>query len=202
MELNRLPASRSKEVAAYGGRDSVDISTIYSMRRSGATLQQIADRIGRTKERVRQILAKNCGTTKGRLVSTEQLCRLAGTSRNQVMRLYECNIISPAVARRTRTRLFLLWTQGLADQVTSYFQNNRLCKICRRAIPNGRWNYCSVECLNEGHKYCYQSVESRQRHLERVRRYKEKQQRLAQLRHRLEQEPESLGLNGAAARVI
>ncbi|MFC2022625.1 hypothetical protein ACFLTL_00465 [Chloroflexota bacterium] len=55
------------------------------MRRSGATLQQIADRIGRTKERVWQILAKNCGTTKGGLVSTEQLCWLAGMSRNQVM---------------------------------------------------------------------------------------------------------------------
>jgi hypothetical protein len=171
------------------------------MRWSGATLQQIADRIGRTKERVRQILVKGCGTTKRSLMSTEQLCKRLGLPRNRLMHLYEGQVISPVAARKTETRLFLLWAPATADQVVDYYRTNRLCRICHRPVPRGRWSYCSVECLKESHKYRYRSAEARQRHIESVRRYKEKQKRLmlqATVERTLEHQSERLVLSGIA----
>ena len=141
-------------------------------------MQEIADRIGRTKERVRQILVKSCGTSKCRLMSTEQLCRRLGLSRDRLMHLYECRIISPVTSRKTQTRLFLLWSPATADEVDSYHQTNRLCRICHRPVPGGRWNYCSAECLKESHKYRYRSADARRKHIASVQRYKEKQKQL------------------------
>lgn len=149
------------------------------MRRSGATLQQIADKIGRTKERVRQILTKNFGTTKRKLMSTEKLCNLMGLPRNWVMQLYQDGVISPAAAWHTETRLFLLWAPATIDHIINYYKTRRLCRICYRPIPKGRWRYCSTDCLKESHKYKYRSAEARQRHIESIKRYREKQRQLA-----------------------
>ncbi len=171
------------------------------MRWSGATLQQIADRIGRTKERVRQILAQNYGTTKCGLMSTEQLCKRLGLPRNRLVHLYECHIITPVTVRKTKTRLFLLWSPATLDQVLSYYKTNRLCRICHRPVPGGRWNYCSAECLKESHKYRYRSAEGRQRHKESVKRYKEKQRQLmlqATTERGREHQPDRLVMSGLA----
>jgi hypothetical protein len=136
---------------------------IYDMRQSGATLQQIADKIGKTKERVRQILVQNYGSTRHQLISTEQLCRLSGLPRNRIIELYEDSVVIPEVEWNTGIRHYLLWSPATWGQVISYYKRHRLCKICHRPIPNDRRVYCCAECCKEGHKYRYKSAEARER---------------------------------------
>ena len=81
-------------IAECEARSSV-ISSIYAMRYSGATLRQIADRIGKTKERVRQILLHNYGSTRHKLLSTRQLCGLSGVSVKRLTRLHRDGVIMP-----------------------------------------------------------------------------------------------------------
>ena len=139
-------------------------TTIYDMRQSGATLQQIADKIGKTKERVRQILIQNYGSIKNQLISTEQLCELSGRPRNRITELYQGGAITPVVQWHTGNRHFLLWSPATVEQAISYYKRHRLCKICHRPIPNDRRVYCCEECCKEGHKYRDRSPEARERH--------------------------------------
>lgn len=155
-------------------------TTIYNMRQSGATLQQIADRIGRTKERVRQILVQNYGSTKHQLISTAQLCKLLGLPRNRVIELYQGSVIIPAVVWNTNSRLFLLWSPVTVEQIIGYYKMHRLCKICYHPIPKGRWVYCSEECYEEGQKYRYKGIEAKQRHIRSIKRYRERRKQLVQ----------------------
>jgi len=77
-------------------RNIASKSVIFEMRRSGMTMREIAEKISRSKERVRQILVQNCGKTDHELLSTLQLCILSGLPRNRVMDLYLDGIIIPA----------------------------------------------------------------------------------------------------------
>ncbi len=153
---------------------------IYAMRRSGATLQQIADRLNRTKERVRQILVKNYGSTRHELLSTEQLRKRLGLSRPRVMELCRDKIITPAREWNTKGTYRFLWSPDAVEQVNNYFSTNVLCKRCHRPLPSGRRVFCSVECYNEGHKYKYKSALGKKRHLESVKRYRQKGRVLVQ----------------------
>jgi len=148
-------------------------STICNMRQSGATLQQIADEIGKTKERVRQILVENYGSTKHQLISSEQLCKLLGLPRNRVIELYQGRVIIPAVEWDTGAGRYLLWSPTTAEEVNIYYKTPRLCRMCHCPIPKGRWVFCSEQCYKEGHKYRYKSIEAKQRHIRSVKRYGE-----------------------------
>jgi len=139
-------------------------SAVYNMRQSGATLQQIAAKIGKTKERVRQILVQNYGSTRHQLISTEQLCRLSGLPRNRIIELYQDSVVIPAVEWNIGIRHYLLWSPATWGQVISYYKRHRLCKICHRPVPKGRRTFCSEQCCKEGHKYRYRSPEARKRH--------------------------------------
>jgi len=161
-------------------RQRTDIgATIYNMRQSGATLQQIADRIGRTKERVRQILVKNYGSTKHDLISTEQLCEILGLSRNRIVELYEGGVISPVKEWNTDGGHYLLWPPASVEQINIYYETHRSCKICHHPITKGRLVYCSEQCCREGHKYKYKTIEAKQRHLRNIKRYRDKKKCLA-----------------------
>jgi len=99
-------------------RQRTDISDIiYDMRQSGATLSQIADRIGRTKERVRQILLRNYGSTKHKLISTEQLCKLVGLNRGRVMELYRDGAVIPVREWDTSIGHYILWSPDTWVQI-------------------------------------------------------------------------------------
>ena len=111
---------------------------IYDMRQSGATLSQIADRIGRTKEGVRQILLRNYGSTKHKLISTEQLCKLVGLNRGRVMELYRDGAITPVREWDTSLGHYILWSPDTWVQIISHSKVNRFCKICHSSIPKGR----------------------------------------------------------------
>ena len=134
------------------------------MRQSGATLQQIAAKIGKTKERVRQILVQNYGLTRHQLISTEQLCRLSGLPRNRITELYQGGAITPVVQWHTGNRHFLLCSPATVEQVISSYKVHRLCKMCHRPVPKGRRTFCSEQCCKEGDKHRYRSPEARERH--------------------------------------
>ena len=69
-------------------KNGVSRSVIYEMRRSGVPMREIAEKIGRSKERVRQILARGLGTTSHELLSTLRLCNQSGLPRNRIVESY------------------------------------------------------------------------------------------------------------------
>lgn len=156
--------------------------SIRAMRYSGATLRQIANKIGRTKERVRQILINNYGSTKHKLLSTRQLCKLSGLSRNQVIRLSEDNIITPVKEWNTSNIHYTLWSLNALEQAKGYSKDSvtdRPCKICHSPVPIKRRCYCSKKCYKESKKYKYRSPEVRERHRIAMKRYKELRKQVA-----------------------
>lgn len=155
-----------------------DISTIYTLRCSGATLQQIADRIGRSKERVRQIFQKEYGSSKHGLMSTEQLCKITNLSRRTILELYRKGIITHTREWYTGNNRYLLWHPNTIKKIDTYYKADRLCRICHSIVPRNRRHYCSEQCYKEGHKYRYRSPEGRHRHIENVKRYRAKRKQL------------------------
>ncbi len=128
---------------------SIDSVAIYNMRQAGASLQQIADNIGRTKERVRQILTQKYGSTRHGLISTQQLCKQLDLSRSRIVDLYEHGVITPEVKRMSGSYQFYLWPASTTAQVTSYLSTHLLCKVCGHPLPKGKRVYCSLKCYEE-----------------------------------------------------
>jgi hypothetical protein len=155
-------------------RNRVSYGIIVAMRESGASLEQIAQVIGRTKERVRQILLKNSGSTKHQLLSTQQLYEQLGLPRNRIIELYEEGIIAPATEWTSGNHHYLLWPSNIAETVANYYNIHRLCRICKKPLLKGRWVYCSDKCYREGQKYKYKSEEAKQKHLRNIKVYLEK----------------------------
>jgi predicted nucleic acid-binding Zn ribbon protein len=149
---------------------ALKVNTIYEMRQAGASLQQIAEATHKSKERIRQLLVKSCGTTKFGMMSTAQLCNLLGLSRNQIAHLYKEHIILPEVEWNTGKHHRLFWSPEAIERIASYYRRRRLCKICSRPIPKGRWVYCSQECYQEGQKYIYKDAEAKERRLRSIRK--------------------------------
>lgn len=163
-------------------KSAVSASDIYAMRYSGATLRQIADKIGRTKERVRQILLKNYGSTRHKLFSTKKACEMSGLSYHKVMKLCEDGVISPVVEWDTISGHHYLWSHAGIEKIKVFRElakTNRNCRICGAPVPEERQNYCSEHCYKESHKYRYRSLEAREKHRTSMRRYK-KMRKLAQ----------------------
>ena len=158
---------------------NVNASFIYAMRQSGASLQQIADRIGRTKERVRQLLVKTYGSTKRRLFSTEQLHQLLGLPRNRIMELYRDGIIPPAAEWQTGKNHFILWSPEVVPYIIDYYKTHRRCKICHHLIPRRKWVYCSDACYHEGQKFKYKAGQAKHRRLASIKKCLEKRRKLA-----------------------
>jgi hypothetical protein len=155
-------------------RNDVHVNIVFIMRHSGATLQQIAERLDKTKERVRQILIENYGSTGHGLISTEKLRKQLGLSRARVMELYNNDVITPKKEWITNGTHYLLWSPGMAKKASIYLNTGVLCKVCNRPVPRNRRNFCSTECYLENHRYKNKNDEDKKRHLENVRRYRKK----------------------------
>jgi predicted nucleic acid-binding Zn ribbon protein len=155
-------------------KNGVDRSIIYGMRCSGAPMREIAEKIGRSKERVRQILARGLGATNHELLSTLRLCNLSGLPRNRIVELYQDGTITPATKWSAGNRDYLLWSPETVTQISAYYQTHRLCKICQNHLPKNRILFCSDKCRQERHKYKYMTPEEKQRVLANIRRYRER----------------------------
>ena len=155
-------------------REIADKSLIFEMRRNGAPMREIAEKAGISKERVRQILARNMGSTKHQWLSTLQLCEMTGLPRNRVLELEEQGIIAPASTWNAGKRHYLLWAPENVRSITDFYHTHHLCRVCNRPLPKNRILFCSDECRQERHKYKYMTPEEKQRVLANIRRYRER----------------------------
>jgi hypothetical protein len=152
---------------------------VIAMRQAGASLEQIADTIGRTKERVRQILVKNTGSTRHNYLSTQQLYQSVGLPRNRIIELYKEGVIAPKAEWTSGSHHYLLWPSDIAEKINNYYNIHRLCKICEQPLGKGRWVYCSDSCYREGQKYKYKSDEAKKKHLRNIKEYMERRKELS-----------------------
>lgn len=146
------------------------LSVMVQLRQSGASLQQIAGRFGISRERVRQLLVKHCGSTQVHdLLGAQELARKAGCSRNYILKLRRRGIIQPSmVVGGKRT----LWKPETVDIIIGYKTSHR-CRVCNRPLPDNHWVYCSRRCWIEAyrHRYLNMPEEARRLHNERVARW-------------------------------
>jgi predicted nucleic acid-binding Zn ribbon protein len=155
-------------------RNKINKSVVLEMRRSGMPMRKIAEGIGRSRERVRQILVKSLGTTNHEYLSTLQLCNQSGLPRNRIVEQYLDGIITPIAKWDAGNRDYLLWSPNAVHKISVYYKNYRLCKFCNKPLPKDRIFFCSDDCRHESQKYKYMTPKERKRMLENIRRYRER----------------------------
>jgi predicted nucleic acid-binding Zn ribbon protein len=153
---------------------------IFEMRKAGCPMREIAERVGISKERVRQILSRNSGTTKHEWCSTLQLCEISGLPRNRVLELQQIGVIQPAFTWGIGKRHYLLWSRDAVKSITEYYSTHHFCKVCNKPLPKKRILFCSDECRQERHKYKYMTDEEKKRVLDNIRRYRDRKKQAAQ----------------------
>lgn len=150
------------------GLTKIERNSAYGMRESGATLQQIADHYGISREGVRQLLLKHYGSSRPRaLLDISEVSRLAGCTRMDIFKLKRRGIIKPArVVGRGRT----LWTHDTVDIVKTYRDSLR-CKVCDGPLPSNHWVFCSWSCWVEASRYRNRPQLQKNMQKQRVARY-------------------------------
>jgi len=117
---------------------------IATLRSGGSTLQQIGDRLGVTRERVRQVLSEHfldCSPPR----STKGAARTLGMSYHRFRSATKRLGIQPM--GRSRGRVW--WSQDVL-RVIQTAQELVCCRICGGPLLSSRQVYCSEGCLNEG----------------------------------------------------
>jgi len=148
-------------------------NSVYGMRQSGATLQQIATHFGISRERVRQLLVEHRGSTQVRgLLGTHELAQKAGCSQTYIRKLRRRGILQPTMIVGSERAL---WKPETVDIIISYRASAR-CRVCNRPLPDNHWVYCSRACHIEAysHRYRKMSEEARRLHDESVARWRER----------------------------
>ena len=121
---------------------------IVALRNEGLLLWEIADRVGVTKERIRQILVKaremGVGTDPPKLIVTRQASALLGMSPEMrpcsFRRLMAKLSVTPVASKRGR----LYWSVGNLKNIEA-----PKCVVCQSPIPLGRYarsTTCSRDC--------------------------------------------------------
>ena len=129
-------------------------------RDAGASLKEIGDEVGRTKQRIHEILVERCGTADSEgTLSTSQLLEQAGCSYHALHKLRKVGAISQVSWGR--------WKPETLDIILELHK----CKICGKPIGKQRRTYCSAACKVEGQKYKYWLEWRKKAHCERIRRY-------------------------------
>jgi len=128
-------------------------------RDAGASLRQIGDEVGRTKQRIHQILVKHYGTADSEgALSTSQLLEQVGCSVYTLHNLRKEGIISQVSPGR--------WKPETLDIILEL----RKCKMCGKPVGKHRRTYCSTACEVEGQKYKYWPEWRKKVQRERTRR--------------------------------
>jgi len=113
-------------------------------RDAGASLKEIGDEVGRTRQRIHQILVKHFGTADDEgTLSTPQLLEQVGCSVYILNNLRKEGVISQVSWGR--------WKPETLDIILEL----RKCKICGKPVGKNRRFYCSAACEVEGAKYKY-----------------------------------------------
>ena len=129
-------------------------------RDAGASLKEIGDEVGRTKQRIHEILVEHYGTADSEgTLSTSQLLEQVGCSYYIFHNLRKEGVISQVSRGR--------WKPETLDIILEL----RKCKICGKPVGKNRRTYCSAACEVEGQKYKYWSEWQKKVHCERTRRY-------------------------------
>jgi predicted nucleic acid-binding Zn ribbon protein len=153
---------------------------IFQMRQAGSPMREIAEKCGISKERVRQILTRNIGSTKHQWFSTLQLCEEAKLPRNRVLELQRIGVITPAFTWGIGKRHYLLWAPEAVRAITNYYNDHHFCQVCNKPLPKKRILFCSDACRQERHKYKYMTLEEKKRVLTNIRRYRERKRQESQ----------------------
>jgi len=128
-------------------------------RDAGASLKEIGDEVGRTKQRIHKILVKHYGTADSEgTLSTSQLLEQVGCSVTTLYNLRNEGVISQVSLGR--------WKPETLDIILEL----RKCKICGKPIGQHRRTYCSAACEVEGQKYKYWPEWRKKVQCERTRR--------------------------------
>lgn len=157
------------------------LEAMHQMRQSGATLEQVGSRFGITRQRVWQLLTKHYGSTRvHELLTTTELCRLAGCTWKYIKNLKRRHIIQPAKV----VGQSLLWETETIVTIILYI-DGRCCPVCQLPVPSNRQVYCSRQCYLEARRYKNQPEEAKRRHNERVARWEaEYPEKARQIRQR------------------
>jgi hypothetical protein len=145
--------------------NKIRIKEMVELRNEGNTLQEIGNKFGITRERVRQLLVKYNGTSEMKnLVSRYALSKIIGCTEGTIRRHEKSGIIKPK-----HIGLFYLYKRSDAKKIASIIKRPilpavmRICRECgavfyRRPYeirPQSPGNYCSRQCLGKvvGAKY-------------------------------------------------
>ena len=128
-------------------------------RDAGASLKEIGDEVGRTKQRIHKILVKHYGTADSEgTLSTSQLLKQLTCSLGTVYNLRKEKAISPVSKGK--------WKPETIDIILEL----RKCKICGQPVGKNRKTYCSAACEVEGGKFKYWPEWRKKAKCERTRR--------------------------------
>ncbi len=134
-------------------------SYLKQRRDAGASLKEIGDEVGRTKQWIHKILVKHYGTADSEgTLSTSQLLEQVGCSHYTLHNLCKEKAISQVRGR---------WKPGTLDIILEL----RKCKICGKPVGKHRRTYCSAACEVEGQRYKYWPEWRKKALCERIRRY-------------------------------
>ena len=104
-------------------------------RDAGASLRQIGDEVGRTKQRIHKILVKHYGTADSEgTISTSQLLEQVNCSWDTLYNLRKKGVISQGSPRS--------WKSETLDIMLEL----RKCKMCGKPVGKHRKTYCSAAC--------------------------------------------------------
>ena len=147
---------------------------ISQMRCSGATMREIGEKVGLSRERVRQILTQISGSTRYQWLSTAQVCKALKMPRNRMGSLQETGIIRPVFNWEFEGRRYALWEPSVTSEILEYYEGHRLCQVCHQPLPKNRIRFCSDNCRFERHKYKNRTPDEKRRMLLHIKQYRER----------------------------
>jgi len=109
---------------------------IHDLRQEGASLQRIGDEVGRTRERVRQILKEHYGNTEIRgFITTKELAKQAGCPINLIYKLIKYGLIETKYSSKKHR----LWKPKIVPSVIEVIEKQKArCEICGKPIKWGK----------------------------------------------------------------
>jgi len=127
------------------------IELLIRERSKGKTLRQLGQMFGRSRERVRQLLAKY-GPSQETLLTERTVASKLGYSRTWIVWLRKKGIIEPI-----RPGTYCLYSEEQVSQIPSLIAEARKCEQCGKPRPLGSYRFCR-ECRQYRKKHYYENL--------------------------------------------